>query len=64
VAEKVKNNLRKVVMAGCSFGGYHAANFAFRHPGYVSHLFPWAKTFDIKETFLDGFHIMTCFIMY
>jgi hypothetical protein len=29
--------------------------FCFEHPGYVSHLFPWAKTFDIKETFLDGF---------
>ncbi|MFT5252856.1 MAG: esterase/lipase superfamily enzyme [Flavobacteriales bacterium] len=35
IVEKVKNNTPsgKVAMAGCSFGGYHAANFAFRHPG-------------------------------
>jgi esterase/lipase superfamily enzyme len=28
----------KIITAGCSFGGYHAANFAFRHPWLVSHM--------------------------
>ena len=57
IVEKVKNNTSsgKVVVAGCSFGGYHAANFAFRHPGYVSHVFSMGGAFNIK-TFMDGFH--------
>ena len=44
----------KVITAGCSFGGYHAANFAFRHPGYVSHLFSMSGAFDIRS-FMDGY---------
>ena len=57
IVEKVKNNTHtgKVALAGCSFGGYHAANFAFRHPGYVSHVFSMGGAFDIKS-FMDGFH--------
>ena len=45
----------KVITAGCSFGGYHAANFAFRHPWTVSHLFSMSGAFDIS-TQLDGFY--------
>ncbi|GAB1464337.1 esterase family protein [Pedobacter sp.] len=45
----------KVIMAGCSFGGYHAANFSFRHPWAVSHLFSMSGAFDIKKQ-LDGFY--------
>ena len=57
IVERIKNNSHsgKVAVAGCSFGGYHAANFAFRHPGYVSHLFSMSGAFDIKS-FMDGFH--------
>jgi esterase/lipase superfamily enzyme len=57
IVEKVKNNTAsgKVVVAGCSFGGYHAANFAFKHPGYVSHLFSMGGAFNIKS-FMDGFY--------
>lgn len=44
----------KVALAGCSFGGYHAANFAFRHPGYVSHMFSMSGAFDIRS-FMDGY---------
>ena len=43
----------KVCMAGASFGGYHALNFAFRHPEVVSHLFSMSGAFDI-HTFMDG----------
>lgn len=45
--------LSKVVVAGASFGGFHAANFAFRHPEKVSHLFSMSGSFDIRN-FLDG----------
>ncbi|HLN95045.1 MULTISPECIES: esterase family protein [unclassified Flavobacterium] len=57
IVERVKNNTYsgKVAVAGCSFGGYHAANFAFRHPGYVSHMFSMSGAFDIKD-FMYGFH--------
>ncbi|GIZ08223.1 esterase family protein [Flavobacterium sp. UMI-01] len=62
IVEKVKNNTPsgKVVVAGCSFGGYHAANFAFKHPGYVSHLFAMGGAFNIKS-FMDGFYNDTVF---
>lgn len=45
----------KVAVAGCSFGGYHAGNFAFRHPDKVSHLFSMSGAFDIKPQ-LDGYY--------
>lgn len=45
----------KVIMAGCSFGGYHAANFAFRHPWLVSHIFSMSGVFDITAQ-IDGFY--------
>lgn len=45
----------KVCVAGCSFGGYHAANFAFKHPDRVSHMFSLSGAFDIKDQ-LDGFY--------
>jgi len=45
----------KVCVAGCSFGGYHAANFAFKHPDKVSHLFSMSGAFDIRGQ-LDGFY--------
>lgn len=43
----------KVAVAGASFGGYHAANFAFRHPDLVSHMFSMSGAFSIKS-FMDG----------
>lgn len=43
----------KIAVAGCSFGGYSAANYAFRHPEYVSHLISMSGAFDIKS-FLYG----------
>jgi len=45
----------KVITAGCSFGGYHAANFAFRYPWLVSHMFSLSGAFDIRGQF-DGFY--------
>lgn len=42
-------------MAGCSFGAYHAANFAFRHPETVGYLFTMGGAFDIKQQ-VDGYY--------
>ncbi|MBN9312454.1 MAG: esterase [Chryseobacterium sp. 39-10] len=44
----------RVAVAGASFGGYHAANFAFRFPDVVSHLFCLSGAFSIRN-FMDGF---------
>ncbi len=44
----------RVAVAGASFGGYHAANFAFRFPDVVSHLFCLSGAFSIRS-FMDGF---------
>lgn len=46
---------QRIAVAGCSFGGYHAANFAFRHPDKVSYLFSLSGIFDIKPR-LDGYY--------
>lgn len=45
----------KVAVAGCSFGAYHATNFAFRHPEKVGYLFNMGGAFDIKQQ-LDGYY--------
>lgn len=48
-----EKGIPKVCVAGASFGGFHAANFAFRHPDKVSHLFSMSGAFETKS-FLDG----------
>lgn len=50
-----ETGVNSVATAGCSFGGYHAANFAFKHPGKVRHLFAMGGAFDIKM-FTDGYY--------
>lgn len=39
----------RIITAGCSFGGYHALNFAFRHPAMVSYIFSMSGVFDIRS---------------
>jgi len=48
-------NIPKVAVAGASFGGYHASNFAFNNPDLVSHLFSMSAKFDIRD-FMDGYY--------
>lgn len=48
-------SVAKIAVAGCSFGGFHAANFAFRHPELVSHVFTMGAAFDIRS-FMDGYY--------
>ncbi|WP_299113501.1 alpha/beta fold hydrolase [uncultured Winogradskyella sp.] len=50
-----EKGIQKVAMAGPSFGGYQAANFAFRHPERVSHMFSMSGSFDVKS-FMDGYY--------
>lgn len=48
-----ESNVDKVAVAGCSFGGYHALNFSFKHPDTVSYLFSMSGAFDIRS-FMEG----------
>ena len=48
-------NVQKIGVAGCSFGGFQALNFAFRHPEQVGHLFSMGAAFDIRS-FLRGYY--------
>jgi len=45
----------EIAVTGCSFGGYHAFNFAMRHPDIVSACVTMSGSFDIKS-FLDGYY--------
>jgi esterase/lipase superfamily enzyme len=38
-----------LITTGASFGAYHAANLAFRHPGLVGRLLGMSGMYDIKE---------------
>jgi esterase/lipase superfamily enzyme len=43
----------RIAVAGASFGGYHAVNFAFRHPDVAAYCVSLSGSFDIRS-FLDG----------
>ena len=47
------HGVHRVAIAGASFGGYHASNFAFRFPDVISHLFCLSGAFTIRN-FMDG----------
>jgi len=50
-----KNWDRNFVALGCSFGGFHAANIAFRHPDVFTGLLSMSGAFDMSN-FLGGYH--------
>ena len=45
---------------GASFGAYHAANVAARHPDVVSRVVCFSGLFDVHR-FLDGYWDETCY---
>jgi len=45
----------RVATAGCSFGGYHATNFAFKHPDVTKYVFNMGAAFDIRDQ-LNGYY--------
>ncbi|MFZ0590976.1 MAG: alpha/beta hydrolase-fold protein [Bryobacteraceae bacterium] len=44
----------RMATTGCSLGGYHAINFALRHPGIVTYAVSMSGGFDIPKRFLNG----------
>lgn len=48
-------NTHRIAVAGCSFGGYHAANLAFRFPDLVSHMISMSGIFSIRN-YVRGSH--------
>jgi len=50
-----ETGVNRVATAGCSFGGYHATNFAFKHPEVTKYVFNMGAAFDIKGQ-LDGYY--------
>lgn len=42
-------NVHRIAVAGVSFGGFHAANTAFRFPDLISHLFTMSGVFSIRN---------------
>lgn len=46
---------KKVGLAGCSFGGYHAMNIAFKYPDKVKYLISMSGASDVKRL-LDGYY--------
>ena len=53
----IKNECQvdKIGVAGASFGGFHASNFAFKFPDSVAYLFSMSGAFSIKA-FMRGHH--------
>lgn len=47
--------------AGCSLGGYHAANLALRHPDRFTAMLSMGGTFDISR-FLHGYYDEDCYL--
>lgn len=50
-----ETGIKKVALSGCSFGGYHAANIAFKHPDKVGYLITLSGALNIKRL-LDGYY--------
>jgi esterase/lipase superfamily enzyme len=55
-----KNQTPRLATTGCSFGGYHAVNFALKHPDIVTHCVSMSGAFDIHQ-FLDGYYDNDCY---
>lgn len=55
-----KNQHQHLMALGCSFGGYHAANVAFRHPDVFTRLLSISGAFDVSG-FLSGYYDTDCY---
>ena len=55
-----KNSNPRLIATGCSFGGYHAANLALRHPHRFAGFLSMSGAFDLTS-FLDGFYDSDCY---
>lgn len=50
-----ETGIGRIATAGCSFGAYHATNFAFRYPELVAYCFNMGGAFDISDE-MDGMY--------
>jgi esterase/lipase superfamily enzyme len=57
---RATNGDARLVAAGCSFGGYHAANIALRHPDIFTGMLSMSGAFDLMS-FLDGYYDQDCY---
>jgi len=57
---KAVNPSRELAALGASFGGYHAANIALRHPDIFTTMVSLSGTFDVSA-FLDGYYDPDCY---
>jgi esterase/lipase superfamily enzyme len=55
-----KNPDPRLLALGCSFGGYHAANIALRHPEIFTGFLSLSGAFD-PTSFLDGYYDQDCY---
>jgi len=55
-----KNAHPRLSAAGCSFGGYHAVNIAFRHPEIFTGFLSMSGAFDLTP-FLRGYYDQDCY---
>jgi esterase/lipase superfamily enzyme len=55
-----RTGAERVTVTGCSFGGYHAVNFAMRHPELCDACVSLGGAFDIHQ-FLDGYYDDNCY---
>ncbi|CAN5687577.1 alpha/beta hydrolase-fold protein [soil metagenome] len=55
-----QNQNQQIAALGCSFGGYHAANIAFRHPDIFKAMLSISGAFDLVN-FLGGFYDEDCY---
>ena len=47
---------------GCSFGGYHAINFALRHPDIATYAVSMSGAFEIPKRFLNGYYDQNAYL--
>jgi esterase/lipase superfamily enzyme len=55
-----RNPDERLMALGCSFGGYHAANIALRHPDIFTGMVSLSGAFDL-QSFLDGYYDQDCY---
>ncbi|MCK6601828.1 MAG: esterase [Bacteroidetes bacterium] len=57
---QVRNPNPYLTVTGCSFGGYHAVNFGFRHPDVVKRIISLGGIFSIRD-YVMGWWDETCY---
>ena len=55
-----KNWSQQIITTGCSFGAYHAMNFALKNPDLITGCVAMSGAFDISQ-FLHGYYDDNCY---